>query len=53
MPEYQPVLDIIQSFGMVGVLAYLWLQERKEANQWQERYIGMMERLCDRSFREP
>lgn len=51
--ELQPLLDIVQSFGMVGVLAYLWLQERKEATAWQERYIGLIERMCDVKLRAP
>ncbi len=47
METVQPLLDVIQSFGVAGLLLYLWLQERKRAETWQERYIHMLERLID------
>jgi len=39
------LVDIIERIGMVGVLAFMWYQERQEACRWQDRYTALAERL--------
>jgi len=45
MTEFEPLLSLVDKLGLVGVLLTLLYWEKKQAAEWQARYMEVSEKL--------
>lgn len=45
--DLDPVLELVEQFGLIGFLAWMLVQERTSTTFWQEQYTRLSERMTD------
>lgn len=46
----QPLIDIVQQVGILGVVLFMYYQERQASIFWREQYMNLMDRVLHQSL---